>query len=171
MLKGQDIVILLKLLAHPEEKWNMLRLSKALKMNYSTLHQAVERLRFARLVGQSFEDGRLVVDEPGAKRMLANSISYFFPAREGALAVGLPTAAAAPVFQNILVQNDQLPPVWPCAQGTKRGVALAPLTKNVPVLALEDPVLYDLLAIVDTLRSGSAREIEQAQLLLGQIAQ
>jgi hypothetical protein len=53
-------------------------------------------------------------------------------------------------------------PVWPYADGPVRGYSFAPLHKNVPQAALEDSKLYELLALVDALRDGRAREREMA---------
>jgi len=39
-----------------------------------------------------------------------------------------------------------------------RGVAFAPLYPSVPAAALEDARLYELLALVDAIRDGRARE-------------
>ena len=43
-----------------------------------------------------------------------------------------------------------------------RRYAFSPLHKNVPKAALADPRLYELLALVDALRDGKARERELA---------
>jgi hypothetical protein len=49
--------------------------------------------------------------------------------------------------------------VWPDADGDVRGVTLDPLHKTVPKAARKDPVLlHELLALVDALRDGRARE-------------
>jgi hypothetical protein len=39
-----------------------------------------------------------------------------------------------------------------------RGLSFSPLHKNVPRAALADTRLYELLALVDALRGGGARE-------------
>ena len=62
-------------------------------------------------------------------------------------------------------QNDtgRTGPVWPFEQGSKRGYAFLPLYKKAPQAALKDHELYQLLALVDALRDGSARERELAK--------
>jgi hypothetical protein len=47
--------------------------------------------------------------------------------------------------------------------GETRGYALEPLHSSVPVAARLDPLLYELLALVDVLREGAARESKLAQ--------
>jgi len=49
-------------------------------------------------------------------------------------------------------------PVWPYAQGEMRGYSIKPLHRQVPKAALEDPKLYELLALVDAVRGDRIRE-------------
>ena len=53
--------------------------------------------------------------------------------------------------------------MWPWHEGNTRGVGLAPLYKSVPQAALRDPNLYQLLALVDAIRDGRARERKIAE--------
>jgi hypothetical protein len=48
--------------------------------------------------------------------------------------------------------------VWPDKNGTVRGEALHPLYPTVPQAALRSKPLYELLAVFDAIRAGSARE-------------
>jgi hypothetical protein len=50
--------------------------------------------------------------------------------------------------------------VWPSADGAVRGLTLEPLHKAAPKAARQDPVLYELLALIDALRDGRARELQ-----------
>ena len=54
-------------------------------------------------------------------------------------------------------------PVWPDPEGTVRGIALTPLHPSVPKAVKGDRLLYELLALVDSLRTGGARERSIAQ--------
>jgi len=81
---------------------------------------------------------------------------------KGALTRGVPTAyAAAPLCQSVAASGDP-PPVWPFSEGPVRGYSFSPLHKNVPQAALKDKQLYELLALVDALRDGRARERDLA---------
>jgi hypothetical protein len=53
--------------------------------------------------------------------------------------------------------------VWPDAEGDVRGVTLEPLHKTAPKAARKDPVLHELLALIDALRDGRARERQLAE--------
>jgi hypothetical protein len=81
---------------------------------------------------------------------------------KGAATRGVPTSYAAKPLKKSIVPGDEPPPVWPFAEGPVRGYAFSPLHKNVPKAALADPQLYELLALVDALRDGKARERELA---------
>jgi hypothetical protein len=63
---------------------------------------------------------------------------------------------------------EQLPPVWPDPEGRVQGASVQPLYPSVPGAARRDPKLYDLLALVDALRFGRAREREFAEKELNQ---
>jgi hypothetical protein len=99
----------------------------------------------------------------GLEEFLVHGLKYSFPAEHGEVTRGIPTSyAAEPLKSEIAVSND-LPPVWPWHDGNTRGVGLEPLYKNVPRAALRDPALYQLLALVDAIRDGRARERNLAE--------
>jgi len=75
----------------------------------------------------------------------------------------MPTAYAAPPLSEQIAENGELPPVWPDAEGDVRGVTLEPLHKAVPKAARKDPVLHELLALLDALRDGRVPERQLAE--------
>lgn len=85
-------------------------------------------------------------------------MKYAFPARRGEATRGRPTAYAAPPLNARIAAGDDLPPVWPDPSGEVRGVTFEPLHKAASKAADKDPVLYELLALLDALRDGRARE-------------
>lgn len=66
--------------------------------------------------------------------------------------------AAAPLNSLIIGDGDDPPPVWPDAHGTARGYSLMPLYPSVPQAAKRDAKLYEVLALLDAVRAGRARE-------------
>lgn len=82
--------------------------------------------------------------------------------QHGGLTRGLPTAHAAPPLRDQFAASDEPPPVWADPEGTVRGQELEPLYRSVPKAARADKELYELLALVDAVRSGRARERELA---------
>jgi hypothetical protein len=96
------------------------------------------------------------------KEFLVHGAKYAFPVHRGGLVRGVPTAHAAPPLDQHFLESSDPPPVWPAAEGAMRGTEFSPLYKNVPQAALRDPKLYELLALVDAIRDGRAREREIA---------
>ena len=58
--------------------------------------------------------------------------------------------------------------MWPDGLGEKRGVALDPIHPSIPKALREnpDPLFYDLLVLVDAIRTGRPRERNLAADLL-----
>jgi hypothetical protein len=48
--------------------------------------------------------------------------------------------------------------VWPYPEGKSRGQSIRPLYPTVPKAVGSDPKLHELLALVDAIRIGKARE-------------
>jgi len=113
--------------------------------------------------------------DPGLKRLnrqalldfLVHGVPYVFPASLKETTRGVPTAWAAPVFNGRIVSNEP-PPVWQDPEGEVRGQAVKPLYPSVVQAAKLDPMLHDLLALVDALRLGRARERKIAETELRQ---
>jgi len=59
------------------------------------------------------------------KEFLLHGAKYAFPATLGSPTRGIPTAYAAPPLATLVSQPNELPPVWPDAEGNQRGVTSA----------------------------------------------
>jgi hypothetical protein len=57
-------------------------------------------------------------------------------------------------------------PVWAHPAGSAKGPTLSPLYRTAPQAALNDPGLHRLLALLDALRTGRARERTMAAKLM-----
>ncbi|MGP1679268.1 MAG: hypothetical protein ACTS6J_19205 [Burkholderiales bacterium] len=157
ILKPQDIVILLKLVAIGSEAWTFQRLAVELKMSQSEVHAGVRRAVAARLIS----DAAATSGQPlraALLEFLLHGVKYAYPPEHGALTRGVPTGYAAPPLNKVISDSIDPPPVWPYADGSVRGVAFTPLYPSVPAAALQDSRLYELLALVDAIRDGRARE-------------
>jgi len=133
-----------------------------LGMSASEVHAAVGRLKEARLLDP--ETGE-VLRKPLID-FLEHGVPYAFAERPGEVTRGIPTAWAAPVMADKMMQNSGLPPVWPDPEGKTQGVSIRPLYRSVPKASQRDSRLYDLLALVDALRIGRARDRNIAKELL-----
>ena len=162
-LKPQDLLVLLWLVAHAGESWSYAGVATALRMSSAEIHAALKRAGHAGLY--SAADRRPV--RAALREFLVHGARYAFaPGRLG-VTRGLPTAHAAPVLAGRIVAGpDDLPLVWPDAEGEVRGEGLEPIYRSAPQAARADPRLYQLLALLDALRVGRARERKLAQELL-----
>jgi hypothetical protein len=153
VLKGEDIVLLLKLSDSPPE-WTVRTLADETSIPRSVVHRALKRLAVAGL----FDERRRRVNASQAEEFLVHGLRYVFPAVLEGESRGIPTAwAAEPLARRIVSAPDDLPPVWPDAQAEGRGLALRPLHPAVPEAARRDPQLGESLALVDALRCPHAR--------------
>jgi hypothetical protein len=78
----------------------------------------------------------------------------------GTIVKGIPTAHSAAPLREVIQSTE--PYVWPSGKGTLRGQSIAPLYPSVVDAVQNDPKLHELLALVDALRVGKAREKELA---------
>ncbi|OGA78568.1 MAG: hypothetical protein A3G81_04705 [Betaproteobacteria bacterium RIFCSPLOWO2_12_FULL_65_14] len=157
ILKPQDVVVLLKLVALGPEPWTYQRLAVELSISQSEAHAAVRRAVAARLMSDASSTGGRPIYASLAE-FLIHGVRYAYPPERGELTRGMPTGYAAPPLDKLIVQPDEPPPVWPFAQGKVRGYSFAPLFPSVPSAATRDPKLYELLALVDAIRDGRVRE-------------
>lgn len=167
MLKSQDCIILIKLLANPGADWSQRQLSKAICIGLSEVNGGIKRLEESGLLRKD-KEGRLYPNINAAEEFLISGVKFFFPVKLGEYTRGVPTAIAAPIFHDkIPLGNDPIP-VWPDAIGEKRGVALTPLHPSVPKALRENPdqLFYELLVLIDAIRSGRPRERNMAAALL-----
>lgn len=155
--KSLDVVVFLKLLFEEQSK-TYAQLSQELGISASEIHAAVRRGVEAGIIDSSSR-------KPIRKSLqdyLLHGVRYAFPGKLGSVARGMPTAYAAPPLAEH-IHSDDLPPVWPDAEGTTKGQALEPLYQSVPKAAKSDPKLYELLTLVDAIRLGRARERKLAE--------
>ena len=160
LLKPQDILVLLKLVAMGGDEWSYQRLAFSLHMSPAEVHAAIKRSLSARLAGRSENRARPRIRN--LREFLVHGIQYVFIPERGAMTRGLPTGIFARPLSDMIVPSDELPYVWPDPEGSQRGLAFSPLYKSAPKAAREDSALYELLALVDALRSGNARERDMA---------
>jgi DNA-binding Lrp family transcriptional regulator len=151
-LKPQDIVVALKLCL-AKSPISYAALGTTLGFSASEAHAAVRRLTEAGLV----EIGTKNIHTAKLRDFILHGVPYAFPVKTKEITRGMPTAWAAPVMAVRVAQSDQ-PPVWPDAEGKVKGVAVKPLYKSVVKATTNDSALYDLLALVDAIRLGRARD-------------
>ena len=161
MLKPQDCVLLLKIIANPRKSWSQRALATELCISVFEVNKGIKRLVNSELIRKESTDPvKLIPNLTAAKEFFIHGVRYCFPAKLGELTPGIPTSIAAPIFKDKFLLGNEPLPVWPYGKGKLRGVALSPLYKSVPQSVDEHPddEFYNLLALVDTIRQGRARE-------------
>lgn len=166
VLKPQDIVVVLKIAINPDGAMTYARMGAELGISASETHGCVNRALAAGLVKRVA--GTTEVIHGALEEFILHGVRYCFPPTFGSIAVGMPTAASAPVLRENF-STDGTAYVWPSPDGTVRGIALYPLYPSVPGAAQIDMELYDLLALVDAIRAGAARERELAAVQLRKV--
>jgi hypothetical protein len=151
MLKGQDILVLVRLFGQ-DERTTIQQIADSLRLDIASVHRSLRRLEEVRLV---LPDRRAAV--PQADEFLSHGLRYVFPGQFKGESRGVETAWAAEPLRNLLAATDSPAPVWPYPRGKTRGIALEPLHASAPEAALADPELHARFALVDALRIGDAR--------------
>ena len=118
-------------------------------------------------LGRQRSGERFSVNYRALNEFLVHGIRYVFPARMKELTRGIVTGLTAPVFSEpILHAPADHVPVWPDPKGDVSGAAVEPLYRTVPTAVKQDLLLYELLALVDSIRIGLPRERNLAIALL-----
>lgn len=151
MLKPQDLLVALDIALH-KSRPTYAQLAQSLHIGVGTAHAALASAKAAQLVSTTGEAvvGNLI-------EFLIHGARYaFYPVRTGP-ARGVPTGAAQSALSERLA-GDRTPLVWPESSGRARGDGLEPIYPTVPRIAARDPKLHVVLAALDLIRTGSARE-------------
>jgi hypothetical protein len=104
---------------------------------------------------------------PALLGLLVHASRFIFPVQPGPVSRGIPTAMSAPVLQDHLAAGTEQTLVWPSQTGSSQGKSIQPLIPTVPDAVRTDPLLYAMLALTDSLRTGLPRERAVAE---GQLA-
>lgn len=158
ILKPQDILVLLKLVAINKKGFTYNEIADSLSMSSSEVHAGIKRTTAGRLFDATIK----APNRKALEEFLVHGIKYCFIPERGEITRGIPTSHAATPIKDLISQNNEYPPVWPHPEGNVRGYSFAPLYRTAPGAALKDDKLYSLLVVVDALRDGRARERDVA---------
>lgn len=158
MLRGQDILVLVRLLGVEPSSLTLQQIADSLGLDIASVHRSLRRLEEVQLV---LPDRRVAIAQ--ADEFLAHGLRYVFPGRFKGESRGIETAWAAAPLRDALTSSGALTPVWPHPEGRVRGIALEPLHSSVPGAALRDPDLHERFALIDALRVGDARVRREAR--------
>ena len=152
-LRPQDILIALKVrLLEKRGLWNQLKLAQEVGVSPSEVAFSLERLKRHNLLNEDKKS----IKRAALVEFLVHGLKYVFPGELGAPARGLPTGVSF-ALKKMRVPDDRMI-VWSDQDGKVRGSSLAPLYESVPFAVKNDDELHMLLALIDVLRIGGARE-------------
>jgi len=176
-MKGQDILLLLKLISLEEQgnnagtsasalrkKVTIRSLADSVSMSKSETNLALRRLVECGLARKSL----LAPAMPRPKRkdffcFVRCGLKYVFPAKITGISRGILTAFSAPAAEGLIEADPSIPYVWADSDARVKGKAVSPLYPAVPKAAIQDKTLYDYLVLVDIIRMGKARDAEFAE--------
>ncbi len=165
VLKPQDLLVLLKVAAHPPQRWTYIALGEALGISASEAHASVKRAVASGLATASSRAEWSPV-RPNLLEFMTHGVRYIWPAVAGPVKRGVPTSFGAEPLASQLVVAAGEAPVWAHPEGKAKGPTLSPLYRTAPQAALADASLHRLLALLDALRTGRARERSLAGTLM-----
>ena len=100
MLKSQDIVIVMKILAKGHESWSQALIAMELGMSASEVNSGIKRALVSGLL--RIKNKKATPVKAAVEEFLIHGLKYAFPIERGEPTRGLPTGYVADVF------NDQL---------------------------------------------------------------
>lgn len=164
VLKPQDLAIAMKLVTLKGQWLPYAVLGEAMRLSRYEAHAAVQRLMAAGLVTEI--EGQPLPVLAVLRSFVIFGAPYAYPAVRGEMTIGFPTVYGVAPLKAIMAVTKEPPFVWPHSEGIANGPGLLPLYEDLPLAARDDPKLYELLALFDTLRTGHTRERELARRLL-----
>ena len=156
-MRPQDIVILLKMIAAGPETMQLARLSRSLFISLSEVSESLNRSQIANLV----DHDKKKVMRQNIMEFLEHGVRYVFPQKPGANVRGIMTAHSHDFMNKTFRSENNY--VWPDINGVDIGSEIEPFYAKQVKAVKEDKVLYKLLALVDVIRVGRAREIKFAK--------
>jgi hypothetical protein len=162
VLKPQDLLVAMKLAAHPGERGTFPALGRSLGLSASEARYALRRAALSGLVSERTREAVV----PALREFLLHGARYSFPAERGRRVRGLPTATSAPPLAEHIASGSEDALVWRYAEGTVRGESISPIYPSAPQAAALDPKLHRLLALLDGVRVGGSRVRSVAMELL-----
>ena len=127
-------------------------MAEALGLSQSEVSESVSRSKYSGLLDPT---GKIVM-KLALLEFIQYGLRYVFPQQPGPIVRGVPTAHSASPLKNEIQSSEAY--VWPYGKGNVRGHSIIPLYVSVPEAALKDEKLHELLALVDAIRVGRARE-------------
>lgn len=167
-LKPQDMLVLFKQVTQPDQVRTYAALGEAVQISASQAHRSVQRC-LASGLAVSKGRGEWQTVRSALMEFAVHGVRYAFPATLGPVKRGVATSFGALPLSLHINSAPGDAPVWPHPKGESKGPSISPISPTAPDAALADPALHKLLALLDALRVGRARERDLAKKLLAEI--
>ncbi len=168
LLKPLDLVVSVMAAVVDEPGWTHAAMAQHLGMDGAQVFRAVRQAAGLGLLLAEPRNGRVIyrAHQAALAEFLIHGVKYYAVPSRGRITRGIPTAHAAPVLASKIRAGDEPVPVWPDPDGSVRGESFEPLHRCVPGAARRHDRFYDVMALVDAIRGGRARERALATKLL-----
>lgn len=164
-LKSQDTLLALKYwsMAQGGRSDSVRLISELTGISAGEISKSTKRLITARLLVKREE--RYFTESGALLEWLCYGVRYAYPWQNSGYGRGMPTAWNCPILK-----SDVMPPVpalvWQQTGGVMEGIYVEPFHAAVPFAAARDPLLYEVLSLVDAIRIGKPRELAIARSML-----
>lgn len=155
-MRPQDIVVLLKIIIKGKDSWQNKDLANQLFISQAEISASLDRSLMGGLI--NFDKKR--VHKQTLWEFIEYGLHVVFPVKPGGITTGMFTAHSHPYMQQYFTSNEQY--VWSDLDSNGRGQSILPLYKNAVKAAQADITLYKMLALIDVIRVGKARELKIA---------
>jgi hypothetical protein len=162
-MKSISVYVLACLIVRKERFGSYEKWGKEIGLSAASLFRSVKDLRKAKLVTETVDGD--VPNYQNAEKFLLYGFPFCFSAEKGKLVRGFKTGVDASSLKSEFAEGDY-PAVWAHYEGDVKGFEVKPLHSCVPDQITDDLMdknLYELLALLDVLRIGQAREVQAAQ--------
>lgn len=165
MLKPHDVLCVLKICGLSGKQWTFRELGSWVGLSNGEAFNSLARLKAAQLVFE--KDNAVKISPARLYDFLVYGVPTTYYQVRGQVTRGMVTGAhAPPLAERLTASEGDIPLVWPSPTGKSRGETLVPIYETVPMAAAADAKLYELLVLVDGLRTGRTREKKVAAELL-----
>ncbi len=155
-MRPQDIAILIKIVSMEDQPWQLSLLSNSLSISISEISESLNRSRLSKFI--DYEKKR--INRQNLMEFIEHGIKYVFPQQPGSMVRGIPTAHSHPFVKKMFLSEMNY--VWPDSKGEVMGLLIEPLYPKQIHAIKDNPVFYKLMALIDIIRVGKAREIKFA---------
>lgn len=162
-MNGLELLVLGRILSWDDRQWNVALVAKDLGVDGAQVHRSIKTLCALDLIAS--KSRRMIYEN--IETVLCSALKYIYPPIFLNGDQGIPTMYSAWPLTEIINAKDVV--VWKYqkeGEGVKGDRCLAPFHKRVPELCMYDRNLYAFCSLVDAIRAGRPREVEEGKGLL-----